>query len=207
MEDIDPFRDCGAWAAAGRLTDATWPAWRRALAAAARQLTAEVPAYAGVIGRGLRSVVPIRPGPAGSRRSGTARNAFGALAIALPDGVDLLSELLVHEMQHVKLTALCDLFDLFDRADGTLFDVPWRREPRPVEAVLHGTYAHLAVADLWRSRSGRAPDRQARDLAVMYRSWVEAGLEKLLSTGALWPAGKRFVDGMRSTVEAWADDR
>ena len=190
-----------------RLTDATWPAWRRALAAAARQLTAEVPAYAGVIGRGLRSVVPMRPGPAGSRRSGTARNAFGALAIALPDGVDLLSELLVHEMQHVKLTALCDLFDLFDRADGTLFDVPWRREPRPVEAVLHGTYAHLAVADLWRSRSGRAPDRQARDLAVMYRSWVEAGLEKLLSTGALWPAGKRFVDGMRSTVEAWADDR
>jgi uncharacterized protein len=207
VDDIDPFRDCRAWAVAGRLTHATWQSWRQDLAAAARQLTAEVPAYADVIGTGLRSVVPMRPGAAGSRRSGTARDAFGALALDLPGSVDLLSELLVHEMQHVKLTALCDLFDLFDRADHTLFPVPWRADPRPVEGLLHGTYAHLAVADLWRSRSRQMPGGQARRLFVMYRSWVEAGVEALLNTAALTPGGQRFVDGMRSTVEAWADDR
>ncbi len=207
VEDTDPFRDCQAWAASGRLTDAVWRSWRQGLAAAAGQLATEVPAYASVIATGLRSVVPMRPGAAGARRSGTARDAFGALALDLPDSVDLLGELLVHEMQHVKLTALCDLFDLFDREDRTLFPVPWRADPRPVEGLLHGTYAHLAVADLWRSRSRQTPGGPARRLFVMYRSWVEAGLEAVLNEAALTPGGRRFADGMRATVEAWADDR
>lgn len=206
VEDTDPFRDCQAWAASGRLTDARWRLWRQALAVAARQLAAEVPAYASVIATGLRSVVPMRPGPAGSRRSGTAQDAFGALALDLPDSVDLLCELLVHEMQHVKLTAICDLFDLFDREDRTLFPVPWRADPRPVEGLLHGTYAHLAVADLWRSRSRQAPGGEAHRLFAMYRSWVEA-CEALLNEAALTAAGLRFADGMRATVGAWADDR
>ena len=207
VEDTDPFRDCQAWAASGRLSDATWRSWRLALAAAARQLGAEVPAYASVIATGLRSVVPMRPGAAGSRRSGTARDAFGALALELPDSVDLLGELLVHEMQHVKLTALCDLFDLFDRADPTLFPVPWRADPRPVEGLLHGTYAHLAIADLWRSRSRQTPGGEPGRLFVMYRSWVETGLDALLNRAALTPEGQRFAAGMRATVQAWADDR
>jgi uncharacterized protein len=109
-------------------------------------------------------------------------------------------------MQHVKLTALCDLFDLFDQADHRRFPVPWRADRRPVEGVLHGTYAHLAVADLWRSRCRRMPDLQARRLFLMYRSWVEQGIEVLMESGALMPQGERFVKGMRSTVEAWADD-
>ena len=128
------------------------------------------------------------------------------MALVLPDSVDTLSELLVHEMQHVKLTALCELLDLFDQADGTLFAVRWRPDPRPIESVLHGTYAHLAVAELWRSRSRRGPRGQARRHFLMYRSWVEEGLETLLNASALTPAGERFVDGMYATVKAWADD-
>jgi uncharacterized protein len=207
VEDIDPFRDCRAWTPAARLAPTTWQRWRQALAAAARQLADEVPAYAAVMGAGLRSVVPMHPAAAGSRRSGTARDAFGALALALPYHVDLLGELLVHEMQHVKLTALCDLFDLFDRSDATLFPVPWRQDDRPVEGLLHGTYAHLAIADLWWARSTRTPGGQARQLFLMYRSWAEKGIDALLSTSALTANGRRFVNGMASTVEAWADGR
>jgi uncharacterized protein len=207
VEDIDPFRGCQAWAAAGRLSAGAWKSWRLALAAAARQLAVELPAYASVIGTGLRSVVPMRPGPAGYRQSGTARQAFGALALVLPDDIGTLSALLLHEMQHVKLTALGDLFDLFERADNTLFTVPWRADPRPVDGLLHGTYAHLAVAELWRSRSRQTPDQQARHHFLRYRSWVEEGVETLLTAGTLTPDGERFVHGMRSTVEGWADDR
>lgn len=205
VDDIDPFRDCQAWSVAGRLTPMDWQAWRLALAAAVRQLAVDTPAYARVIRAGLRSVVPMHPGAAGYRQSGTARRAFGALAVVLPDSVDTLSTLLIHEVQHVKLTALCELLDLFDRADDTLFAVCWRSDRRPVESVLHGTYAHLAVAELWRSRSKRTRG-EARRLFLMYRSWVEDGLETLLSAPALMPAGERFVNGMCATVKEWADD-
>jgi uncharacterized protein len=159
-----------------------------------------------VICTGLRSVVPMRHGAVGYRQSGTARQAFGALALALPDDVGTLSELLLHEMQHVKLTALCDLFDLFDRADRRRFPVPWRVDHRPIEGILHGTYAHLAIAELWRSRARQLPGSDARRRFLMYRSWVEDAIEFLLHTGALMPYGERFVNGMRSTAEAWADD-
>jgi uncharacterized protein len=205
VDDIDPFRDCRSWAPADRLGPAAWKAWRLELAAAARQLEAELPAYASVIGAGLRSVVPMRRGRAGYSQSGTARQAFGALALGLPGDASTLGELLVHEMQHVKLSALCDLFDLFDRADTTLFHVPWRPDPRPVEGLLHGTYAHLAIAELWRSRASRTSDGHARRLFFKYRSWVEGAIESLLDASALMPNGKRFVIGMRSTAEAWSD--
>jgi uncharacterized protein len=206
VEDLDPFRDCRAWAVTGRLTIPEWEEWRLALTAVAGRLAAELPAYASVIGTGLRAVVPMRPGPAGHQQSGTARQAFGAVALALTDDADMLGELLVHEMQHVKLTALSDLFDLFDRADGATLQVRWRPDPRPVEGVLHGTYAYLGVADLWRSRSRLRSDTEARRRFLVYRFWVEEAIETLMKTGALLPDGQRFVKSMRATVEAWADD-
>ena len=207
VEDIDPYRDCQAWAAAGRLSAAAWRSWELTLAAAARQLAVELPAYASVIGAGLRSVVPMRPGTADRRESGTARQAFGAVALALPEDIGVLGALLVHEMQHLKLTALGDLFDLFDRADSRRFRVPWRTDPRPVEGLLHGTFAHLAVAELWRARAMRQPGGEAQRHFGMYRSWVEDAIEVLLTAGSLLPDGHRFVKGMRMTAEAWADDR
>ena len=61
----------------------------------------------------------------------------------------------------MKLTALCDLMDLFDPADSATYQVPGGPEPQPVEGVLSGTYAHLAVGDLWLARAREREDRQA----------------------------------------------
>jgi uncharacterized protein len=77
------------------------------------------------------------------------------MAVALPDDPGSLGELLLHEMQHVKLAALADQFDLFDKSDRRLFAVPWRPDQRPVHGLLHGTYARLAVAQLWQAGPGR----------------------------------------------------
>ena len=118
----------------------------------------------------------------------------------------MLGELLVHEMQHVKLTALCDLMDLFDPADSTTYQVPWRPDPRPVDGVLNGTYAYLAVGELWRSRSRQRAGGQAHDRFLECRSWVEHGIGILLNGTVLTPAGVRFVQGMDSAVKAWAGD-
>jgi uncharacterized protein len=206
LDDVDPFRDCQAWAAAGRQRDATWRSWRRALPAAVSLLAAELPGYASVLRAGLRSVVPILPAAAGLRQSGSARQAFGAVAVALPDSTESLSELLLHEMQHVKLAALSNLFKLFSPEDGTLFAVAWRPDARPFEALLHGTYAHLAVAELWRTRAMTAPDGSAVDRYRTYRSWVEDAIAALLTADCLLPAGERFVEGMDAAVRGWADD-
>jgi uncharacterized protein len=206
LDDVDPFRDCQAWVPAGRLTAAAWESWQLALPAAITRLAAELPGYADVLRAGLRSVVPILPAAAGLRRSGSARRAFGAVAVALTEDPGSLSELLLHEMQHVKLAALVNLFDLFNRADGSLFPVPWRPDARPFEGVLHGTYAHLAVAELWRTRAMAAPTEPTVDRYRIYRSWVEDGIAAMLTADCLLPAGERFVEGMHATVKGWDDD-
>ena len=120
VDDLDPFRDCHAWTPAARLAPADWDAWQRDLTAACRQLAAELPAYAAVMAAGLRSVVPMQLGTQ-HRQSGTSRHAVGALAMAFPDDVAMLSELLVHEMQHTKLAALSDLIELVDPASSRMF--------------------------------------------------------------------------------------
>jgi uncharacterized protein len=206
VDDVDPFRDCHAWVPAGRLSSASWGSWRLAVPAAVTRLSAELPDYASVLRAGLRSVVPILPEAAGLRQSGSTREAFGAAAVALPDDPGSLGELLLHEMQHVKLAALADQFDLFDKSDGRLFSVPWRRDPRPIHGLLHGTYAHLAVAELWRARARARPDRPTVDRYLTYRSWVEDEIDVMQTAGCLLPAGERFVEGMRGAVNGWADD-
>jgi uncharacterized protein len=99
-----------------------------------------------------------------------------------------LDALLLHEFQHVKLHGLIDMYDLFDPSDVRRMPVPWRPDPRPVEGVLHGAYAHLALAHLWRSRgdSGRVEYLRLRD-------WVSKAAEALVRAGSLTPDGELFV--------------
>ena len=155
LEDTDPYRDCHQWPAAPRLADADVAGWQERFAAAWALIESEYPAYAA----GLAQVCPrschCQAGPAGQEISASARQAFGAVGAALPADGENLALLLIHEFQHVKLGAMLDMFDLYDRCDGRLFYAPWREDPRPVEALLQGTYAHLGVTDYWRARGIR----------------------------------------------------
>lgn len=201
VEDLDPFRDCQQWPAMDRLSGQEWLAWQRGLAAADRRLAATVPAYARVLAAGLRAVVPLHPVAEGTR-SATTRQAFGAVAIALPGDPGGLDELLLHEFQHTKLYALYEFYELFDRTDTQQIRVPWREDPRPVEGVLHGTYAHLALAQL-NQRLGEA----GHAAWLRYRAWVCGACEALHETTALTADGKRFVAGMLAAAEAGGEER
>jgi uncharacterized protein len=127
--------------------------------------------------------------------------------VARPEDGETLALLLIHEFQHVKLGAMLDLFELCDPgAAGRLFYAPWRDDPRPVEALLQGAYAHLGVTDYWRARRDRAEGPDAVAAAERFARWraltVEA-IETLADSGALTDRGYRVVARMRATVEPW----
>ncbi|MEH1101958.1 FxsB family cyclophane-forming radical SAM/SPASM peptide maturase [Micromonospora sp. CPCC 205561] len=199
LEDTDPYRDCYDLPVEPRLPDAAALRWARRLERAVRRVDAEAADYAAGVRTLLRAVVPLRAEPTGRFRSAAAGTAFGAVAVtAVPDDATL-AVLLVHEVQHLKLGAVLDVCDLFDRDDPRTLSVPWRDDPRPVEGVLHGAYAHLAVADVWRRRPGPAAEGHFR----RYRAWTGGALDALLDLGVLTAEGERFARGMRATLDGW----
>jgi uncharacterized protein len=206
LEDTDPYRDCHGYLA-GRQTAAELDSWQRTFAAAIDYLQAYLPAYLPGLRAGLRTVVPMRPAEDGSHRSASARHAFGAVGVALPQDPALLGLLLIHEFQHVKLGALLDMYELYDVSDTEpRHYAPWRPDPRPFEGLLQGTYAHIAVVDFWRVRQTTVTG-QAREAAqeqfARWRMHTAAAVTELLAAGLLTQLGERFVRAMGETLEPW----
>lgn len=153
VEESDPYRACFDWPAAERLPDPALGQLARTVVGAWRAVQREVPGQLPGMRGAQRVLVPLTPDPGGADRAATARHAFGAVAVAPVARADELAVLLVHELQHAKLSAVLERYDLVDPHYAGRLRVPWRPDPRPVEGVLHGTYAHLAVADVWRARA------------------------------------------------------
>lgn len=194
LEDSDPYRDCHQWPVAPPLTDEQASAWQTAFDAAWRLVEKEYPGYAEGIRAGLNTLTVLAPPPPGREASSAARQAFGAVAAALPGDPATLALLLMHEFQHVKLGAVLDLFDLYDETDLRRFPAPWRDDPRPLEGLLQGTYAHLAVTDFWRVHEPRGERFQ------LWGGHTARAVETLAGSGSLTPLGDLFVGRMREAV-------
>ena len=193
IEDTDPYRDRLEHAAADRLDDDAAEGWSAVLAGAWEHLAADAPRQLAGVRAGVRAIVPLAGTPGGA----TARHAFGALGLSRTAGPAATAVTIVHEFQHTKLGAVLDLIDLIpDDVAGERLRVGWRPDPRPVEAVLQGAYAFLAVADVWRRRA--EPDRFRT-----HRDWTAAAIDTLTRGDRLTPAGTRFVARMAETVDGW----
>ena len=206
VEDTDPYRACHG-DPAERLDAAEADAWARALPAAIDFVDEHLPEFAPALRSGLRTVVPMkRPGD-GSQRSAAARQAFGAVGLAFPNDPATLALLLVHEFQHVKLGALLDMAELFDATDTEARHyAPWRPDPRPIEGLLQGTYAHMAVAAFWRIRWTQltgAPREAAQVQFARWRADAADAVQELLKSGLLTELGERLVRRMGETLEPW----
>ena len=215
LEDLDDARDCFQLSPASRLSEAELEVWRATYETAWALIEERHPDYAAALSVGLRALVPLSPSPDGNAASGTARNAFGALGLALPADPEVLALLIIHEFQHVKLGAVLDLFDLYDEADTRLYYAPWRSDPRPLEGLLQGTYAHVAVVDYWRRRAladaGGAAETAAEAEAeaqthfARWRDQTWQALEQLEESGSLTELGRRFTEGLRTTLSPWRE--
>ncbi|MBW1597174.1 HEXXH motif-containing putative peptide modification protein [Streptomyces sp. JJ38] len=220
LEDVDPFRvppggvglpGLEPRPAAERNEAAAFPwaaRWSRALALL---LTAD-PARAAETRALVRAVVPLGAAPSGGGRgrvSATTRAVPGALLTTWPGSPVELAAVLVHETHHTKLDLVHELAPLHGPgpeepegvADGAAHRVGWRPDPRPVRGVLHGTYAHLALADLWARLAcgGTAPERFRRAAGEQHEQcWeqVREALPILLNSPELTYAGRQFAIGM-----------
>ncbi len=209
LEDTDPWRDAHGYPVRTRLSPSAAEDWRDHLAAAWEWIRRELPAYAPGLAAGLNTVTPLRESATGADISSAARDAFGAVGIARPDTPQTLACLLVHEFQHVKLGAVLDLMDLYDPTCEQLFYAPWRPDPRPLEGLLQGTYAHIAVVDYWRALRRTADGTEAREAEVRFARWREQtaeAVDTLAGSGALTELGERFVSAMGETVSARLTD-
>jgi uncharacterized protein len=205
LEDTDPYRDCHQWQASPRLTDAEFSDWQYQFQLAWQEIQQRHGAYAAALTAGLGTLMPLAAAPAGREVSATARHAFGAVAAALPDDPVSLALLLIHEFQHVKLGAVLDLYDLYDTNDDRLFHAPWREDPRPLEGLLQGTYAHIAVVNFWRARRGATMGPAADAAEARFNRWhahTVGAVDVLAASGSLTPLGSEFVAEMRRSLTA-----
>jgi uncharacterized protein len=78
-----------------------------------------------------------------------------------------------------------------------------------LEALLQGTYAHIAVTEFWRVRWRQLSSSEAETAAARFALWraqTIAATDTLVGSGSLTPLGARFVDGMRATLAPWLDE-
>ncbi|MGH3296070.1 MAG: aKG-HExxH-type peptide beta-hydroxylase, partial [Trebonia sp.] len=78
----------------------------------------------------------------------------------------------------------------------------WRKDPRPLEGLLQGTYAHLAVSEFWRVRAGLGEydSSEAAERHEHWRAHTAAAIETLANSGSLTPLGMRFASQMRISI-------
>jgi uncharacterized protein len=206
LEDTDPYRVCHGHAT-GRLTEQEADAWRQALPAAFLYVDEHLPPYAPALRSGLRTIMPMQRPTDGTHRSAAARQAFGTVGVALPEDPALLALLLVHEFQHVKLGALLDIAELFDPADTQpRHYAPWRPDPRPLEGLLQGTYAHIAVVEFWRGRRLQLSGPEHEKAETQFARWradTAEAVVQLQKSGSLTPLGARMAEAMGQTLDPW----
>lgn len=168
-------------------------------------LAAADPQRAHEVGTLTRSLVPLVPLPGDPRGlySATLRAAPGAvLTTPLEDAV-VLAEVLVHEVQHTRLSVVCDTVPLHRPGGPAVHKVPWRTDLRPAGGVLQGVFAHLALADFWyRVACARRSDvppsarKDARGRCGTYCEQVAEVLPTLAESAELTDDGREFVDGV-----------
>jgi HEXXH motif-containing protein len=180
------------------LTEGGLRVWRDRIQAAWELLVSQHQWAAGPIAAGVSVIVPLVPRSA--LNSATSPAAFGAVATSLPQSTASLAETLVHEFQHIKLCGLMDMVPLVQPGEELGY-APWREDPRPMGGILQGVYAFAAIVRFWDVQRGLETDPdEVLCASVHYERWrlaVEPVIDTLSTSGALTPAGGRFVTTLR----------
>jgi uncharacterized protein len=205
LDDLDPDRMPGAVLRAGRLTDEEAGRWERLLAEAWAILTERHRETAEATRRLISVLTPLAP-PEHGTRSATSKEAIGNIGLSTPRDAHGFAVTLLHETQHVKLSALLDIVALTLPDDGSRYYAPWRADPRPLGGLLQGAYAHMGIAGFWRVERevlGGAEREHADAEFARWRTVTARAVETLRDSGRLTEAGAELVAIMGRTLGAW----
>jgi HEXXH motif-containing protein len=184
--------------------------WRQLLTAGWEILAGGHPELAVLIGETVRTVVPLAAPVGGGPASATEETSFGAIALALPADGLAMAEALVHESHHAILGALADLEPLISpSASAYLGRAPWREDPRPPHALLHGIYAHHAMGRFWHRQYLAGPREDRRRAALQFgrlREMLADTVPILVNSAQLTEAGLELLAPIAAEVAEWQDE-
>jgi HEXXH motif-containing protein len=204
LDDFSPYRAPSGLESARRLTAGEAARWHSILEQAWQLLVREHPERAAAMAAWLRVLTPLHAHSSGLSDSATDIDAFGGVLLTAPQSGPSLALTLLHEFQHGKLATLQNLMALHTSGPRAHFYAPWRDDPRPLGALLHGAYAHLGVAEYWQAAARRGDCRHvifAQEQFVYWCSAVREALDQLAASGELTAAGTRFTAGMMATLD------
>ncbi|MFI6617990.1 aKG-HExxH-type peptide beta-hydroxylase [Streptomyces sp. NPDC050528] len=143
--------------------------------------------------------------------SGSRREAFGAVLSSTPPTPAAFAATLVHEIQHAKFAALSELVELHHAGPEERYFAPWRPDPRPYDALLHGAYSHLALADFFQrcalaTTVGPAQRDAAWERHARHREQVKAALREIEASDELTRSGRLLVDRLIKECARMGDD-
>ncbi|MFC9792320.1 HEXXH motif domain-containing protein [Streptomyces sp. NPDC127584] len=203
LDDLDPYRvpEGAQVVVAADRADTDHGAWSACWRAAQTLLGRTDPGRAAEVAEDVRAVVPVVP--RGPRHLGATLSAApGAVLTSLPEQGEGMAQTLVHELHHSKLATIHDIVPLYGPGREAVHRVGWRPDPRPIDGVLHGAYAHLALADLWRRAATADGVRGAWRSEVGHQfgdihDQVGQALGILLESDELTAEGREFTRQMR----------
>ena len=181
--------------------------WRHLLHTGWKILAGGHPELAVQVSETVRTIVPLAAPVAADPASATEETSFGAIALALPADGLAMAAALVHETHHAILGALTDLEPLVSPdAPSFLGHVPWREDPRPPHALLHGICAHHAMGRFWRREYLAGPQAGRQRAALQFgrlRGMLADAVPALINSGQLTEAGLELLTPIDSDVAEW----
>ncbi|WP_374581790.1 HEXXH motif domain-containing protein [Frankia sp. CiP3] len=209
IDDIDPYRVMGGPVPADRLDHDQLIQWNILISQAWDLLNEVDPDYARALASGVRTLVPLGSTEPHQYLSGSSSEALGCLASSTPVNAAQLSATLVHEFQHMKLNGLIRLTDLYSDTSADLFYAPWRDDPRPLGALLHGIYAFFGVTRFWRAYARSAPGPEKRIAYFEFALWREQTREAALAirrSPQLTARGQCVIENLLQAMNSWVDE-
>ncbi|MEU0812277.1 HEXXH motif domain-containing protein [Streptomyces sp. NPDC005970] len=206
LDDLDPYRDFLRPTAPARLSEPEAWRWQEHFDSAWALVAGQSNVDPAGVADCLISVVPVRYPARAEPFSASSPEAYGCVLLNSPTDSATLAASLIHEAQHVKLSALLDLVPLIREGMEEIHYAPWRVDPRPLRGMLHGVYAFLGVTAFWQvhRHAGEDETTPSADFEfALRRAQTARGLRTLRAHAELTALGDRFLRGIEDRLAEW----